>query len=71
MPNRKRPLVLDETDIALLQGIADGKAVSDIGGELALSSWALRYRLTFIRRVIPSKSLPNLIAEAVRKGHID
>jgi DNA-binding NarL/FixJ family response regulator len=72
MPNKKRPLVLTETDIALLQGLADGKCLADIGGELGISSWALRYRLSFIRKILPgTKTLINLVAEAIRKGHID
>lgn len=71
MPNRKRPLVLEKPDLELLQALADGKSVGDAAAEMALSSWALRYRLFRIKKVIPAKNLINLVVEAVRKGYID
>lgn len=71
MPRSKKPLDLTETDIALLQGLADGQKLTDIAAELHLNSWALRYRITVIKRALPAKNFVNLIAEAIRKGHID
>jgi DNA-binding CsgD family transcriptional regulator len=71
MPKRKALPALTELDLAILQGVADGKIISELAAELGLSSWALRYRVTRIKTVIPSKNYVNLIAEAIRKGHID
>lgn len=71
MPNRRRPLELTEIDLALLQGLADGKSIGDLAGEIGESQWALRYRITRIRYLIPSKNLVNVVVEAVRKGYID
>ncbi len=68
-----RPLTsLDERDILILQSLADGETLTEIGEKLVYNRRTLNIRLERIReKILPSKNNTNLIAEAIRKGHID
>ena len=68
-----RPLTsLDERDILILQSLADGETLTEIGEKLVYNRRTLDIRLERIReKILPSKHNTNLIAEAIRKGHID
>ncbi len=68
-----RPLTsLDERDILILQSLADGETLAEIGEKLVYNRRTLDIRLERIReKILPSKNNTNLIAEAIRKGHID
>lgn len=68
-----RPLTsLDERDILILQALADGETLAEIGEKLVYNRRTLDIRLERIReKILPSKNNTNLIAEAIRKGHID
>lgn len=68
-----RPLTsLDERDILILQSLADGETLTEIGEKLVYNRRTLDIRLERIReKILPSKNNTNLIAEAIRKGHID
>ncbi len=68
-----RPLTsLDERDILILQSLADGETLTEIGEKLVYNRRTLDIRLERIReKILPSKNNTNLVAEAIRKGHID
>ena len=68
-----RPLTsLDERDILILQALADGETLTEIGEKLVYNRRTLDIRLERIReKILPSKNNTNLIAKAIRKGHID
>lgn len=68
-----RPLTsLDERDILTLQSLADGETLTEIGEKIGYNRRTLDIRLERIReKILPSKNNTNLIAEAIRKGHID
>lgn len=63
---------LTPQDVELLQKVADGDHLIDAGKSLGLTKREMEYRIQAIRKgAIPSKTVYNLIAEAVRKGIID
>lgn len=68
-----RPLTsLDERDILILQSLADGETITEIGEKLVYNRRTLDIRLKRLReKILPSKNNTNLVAEAIRKGHID
>ena len=68
-----RPLTsLDERDILILQSLADGETLAEIGEKLVYNRRTLNLRLERIReKILPSKNNTNLIAEAIRQGPID
>jgi len=63
---------LDERDILILQSLADGETITEIGEKLVYNRRTLNIRLKRLReKILPSKNNTNLVAEAIRKGHID
>ena len=63
---------LDARDLDLIQSLADGQTIPTISKRMGHHRKTLDFRLQHIRAtIIPSKNNTNLVAEAIRKGHID